>query len=204
MKKYISRQTLSGETFYVAKNIILGSYLSTEMEPGKITTGIITELEVYIGGIDKASHSYLGKRTPRTECQFHQGGIAYIFTVYGIHNQFCIVTNQPNVSDVVLIRSIEPIEGVDIMMQRRAIENMNRLTVGPGNVCKALGISKEHYGLELNTNYIYLYEDKLSLSYRAQITADKRIGIDYAEEYAEKKWRYYCKNSKFVSKTKKL
>lgn len=198
MKRYITKKELTGETFSVAKNIILGAYLSTEMEPGVITTGIITEVEVYIGGSDKASHSYNNKKTSRTQCQFEEGGLAYIFTVYGIHTQFCIVTNKKNISDVVLIRAIEPVNGIEIMKDRRNIDDVKKLTVGPGNVCKALGITKEQYGIPINSQFIYLYEGELSAEYRKHTVAAKRIGIDYAGEDANNLWRFYNEVSAFV------
>ena len=106
------------DTFFVAKNVLLGSYLYTCFD-GKLTGGIVTEVEVYIGGLDKASHSYKGKRTKRTEVQFSPGGVAYVFLIYGMHAQFCVVTNEKDISDVVLIRSLQPTLGLDIMSERR-------------------------------------------------------------------------------------
>lgn len=193
MKK-IEREYYINDTFIVAKDVILGAYLCSNIND-QLTGGIITEVEVYIGNEDKAAHSYPNKRTRRTEIQYGLGGYAYVFLVYGIHAQFCIVTNGMNISDVVLIRSIKPTVGIDIMQARRGVDDIKRLTVGPGNVCKSLGITKQQYGIDLCGDQLFLcHRDK-----DVHITSAKRIGIDYAEEYTDKLWRYYDNDSEFVS-----
>lgn len=199
----IKKDEFCKDTFYVAENIILGSYLFTNNN-GIITGGIITEIEVYIGAIDKAAHSYKCKRTKRTEIQFNQGGCAYTFLIYGLHTQFCIVTNKENICDVVLIRSIEPTHGIDEMKIRRNTEDINKLTVGPGNLCKALGITKDFYGKSLESEQLYLcWNNNFLYGDKNIIETSRRIGIDYAEEFVDVPWRYYIKNNKFVSKLNK-
>jgi len=113
----LNRDFYLQDAFEVTKKL-LGAYLCTCID-GKITVGKIVETEAYIGGIDKASHSYKGKRTKRTEIQFGIGGHAYIFLVYGMYSQFCVVTGPENISDVVLVRALEPIEGLELMQARR-------------------------------------------------------------------------------------
>lgn len=195
----IQREEYCRDSFDVAKNVILGAVLYTNLEAG-LTGGIITEVEVYPGGCDKGSHSYENKRTKRTEIQFGFGGYAYVFLVYGIHCQFCIVTNLNDKPEVVLIRAIEPVTGKDIMMERRGITDMKRLTVGPGNVSKALGISLTDYGEDLTGNRIFLCKNVDKRRREKLIAETPRIGIDYAEEYKDMPWRYYLERSRFVSK----
>lgn len=187
------------DTFQVAQQI-LGSYLCTCID-GQLTVGKIVETEVYLGSIDKASHSYPNKKTPRTQIQFGLGGYAYIFFVYGMYHQFCIVTGPANVPDVILIRALEPIAGIEYMMARRKINQVKNLTNGPGKLCISLHITKDLYGADLLGEQIWLsppnYRDKININ---QIQTAKRIGINYAAEFVDKLWRFYIKNNQYVSK----
>lgn len=188
------------DTFEIARKLV-GSYLCTYFD-NILTCGKIVELESYIGGIDKASHSYMGKRTARTEIQFGAGGHAYIFQIYGLYSQFCIVTRPENISDVILIRALEPVEGLDTMKARRKVTNTKDLTNGPGRLCQALGITKELYGESLCGNTIWISPRPDEIQDDAIVCAS-RIGIDYAEEFAFKPWRFYLKESPYVSKKDK-
>lgn len=185
------------DAFTVAKDTMLGAYLFTNID-GNEVGGIVTEVEVYIGGEDKGSHSYGNKRTKRTEIQYGEGGRAYVYMIYGLHHQFCAVTNVAGTPNVVLVRAIEPVFGIDIMKARRGVEDIRRLTVGPGNVCRALGISMEQYGESVTGDKIYFCRDEKRPP--ISIRTSSRIGIDYAEEYKDKPWRYYIEGNSFVSK----
>lgn len=199
MENKLNRSDYLRNPFYIAKNILLGSYLCTNID-GQLTRGKITEVELYIGGKDKASHSYNYKRTPRTEIQYHIGGHAYTFKIYGIHDQFCVVTNDVDIPNVALIRSLEPIDGIDIMKERRKTNNIKNLTTGPGKLCQALGIkTDEHYGVDLLGDLIWISpkEEKIIIS---DIIATPRIGIDYAQDYVNKPWRFILKDNKFLSR----
>ena len=302
-----------GDPFEAAKNTVLGAVLETNIG-GVRTAGLITEAEVYIGGRDKASHTYGYRRTERVMSQYEMGGQAYVFLVYGIHAQFCVVLGERDVPNVVLVRSVMPLWGTDEMLRRRGKikpdegislpgkkakpdDGMSSrrikakldatLCAGPGNATKALGITTRLNGVDLCTSdEIGLYvpaesetgangaglrqvaefrtnaSDKVELhrfaksetggnevglhqfeksemggneaglyqvaesetdaeraasgravmpcseevlraimSARAdEIVEAPRIGIDYAEEYAAMKWRYYYRNNRFVSK----
>lgn len=190
----LRREDYLGDTFHVAKNVLLGATLCSNIG-GVPTGGIITELEVYIGGEDKASHAYRNRRTARTEVMFGERGRAYVFFVYGMHSQFCAVTGPEGVADAVLIRSIEPVVGLEAMKVRRGVEDIRRLTVGPGNVCKALGITKAHYGADLCGGELYILRRERDIT----VAEAARVGVDYAEEYAAKPWRYYIADSEYVS-----
>lgn len=195
-KKY-AREFYLHHTIDVAKQL-LGSYLCTELN-GILTYGMIVEVEAYIGVIDKASHTYKGKRTKRTEIQFGIGGYAYIFFVYGMYSQFCVVTGPENVPEAILIRAIEPIYGTDIMQQRRNQINTKNLTNGPGKLCIALGITTKLYGQDLCGDTIWISPPNTNIQSIDIVTA-KRIGVDYAEEFANKLWRFYIKDNPYVSK----
>src|SRR5579859_5355942 len=147
--KVLSRDFYLQDTMACLKQC-LGKIIVTQIDT-ELTAGRIVEAEAYIGTIDKASHSYLGKHTPRTHIQFGIGGHAYIFSVH-THTQFCFVTGLENVSDVILIRGIEPIIGIDIMKRRRQkFASILDLGSGPGKLCVSLGITKSFYGNDLTT-----------------------------------------------------
>jgi len=175
---------------------LLGAFLCS-MIGGKLTAGKITEAEVYLGSCDKACHAYPNKKTKRNAVMFEPGGRAYVFFVYGMYNQFNVVVSSEGEANAVLIRSLEPVAGIDLMMQRRRSDKLLNLTTGPGKLCQALGITaKEHNAADLNGNLLWISPSDGPLDY----VAAPRIGIDYAEEYKDKPWRFYLKNNQFVSK----
>lgn len=190
--------------FYSGTNVVqiahdlLGKVLTTIFN-GNITSARIVETEAYLGITDKASHSFAGKRTQRNEHMYGQGGISYVYICYGIHTMFNVVTNKTGTPDAVLIRAAEPIEGIDCMLQRAGkLQLDNTLTKGPGNLCKALGISKIHSGLSLFGKEIFIAADG-HLLHTDAIAASKRIGIDSAGEDALWPYRFYVRGNKYVS-----
>lgn len=177
---------------------LLGKSLHTCIN-GIHTAGKITEVEAYSGRNDKACHANDGLRTKRTEIMYGKGGVAYMYLCYGIHHLFNVVTNNEGFADAVLIRAVEPILGFDKMIERRNHTSLSpKLSSGPGTLTKALGLNTEHYGEDLLENLIWI-EDAPVLS-DVEIITSKRIGVDYAEEDASKPWRFYIKNSKWISK----
>jgi DNA-3-methyladenine glycosylase len=177
---------------------LLGKHLVTEID-GKKTVGRITETEAYCGAVDKACHAHLNKRTKRTEIMFGPGGSAYVYLCYGIHHLFNVVTNRLNAADAVLIRAVEPISGVEHMLARREMEELKKnVTAGPGSMSKAMGITTDLYGESLWGKIIWIEE--APLLHHSVIHATTRIGVDYAEEDALLPWRFYDKNSQFVSR----
>ena len=183
----------------VARQLV-GTVLCTQIGDHPLTNGIITETEAYCGRGDKACHANNGTRTERTETMYQPGGIAYIYLCYGIHHLFNVVTNTQDKADAVLIRAIEPLDGKQTMLQRRSSQNVNpKLTAGPGRLTEALGITTEYDTISLTGDTIWIEDRNTNIGNR-QITANTRIGVDYAGEDASLPWRFYPKNSKWVSK----
>lgn len=178
---------------------LLGKHLYTKINGG-ITAGIIVETEAYCGRNDKACHAYLNRRTKRTEVMYQPGGLAYVYLCYGLHHLFNITTNVKDKADAILIRAVEPTEGLDLMMARRNLGRPSpRLSNGPGSMSRALGITREHYGIPLTGNKIWI-EDKGTVLEEEEIVTGPRIGIDYAEEDASLPWRFRVRGNKWAGK----
>lgn len=180
---------LRDDVVQISKDL-LGKYLFTDIN-GKLTAGIITETEAYAGAIDKASHAYGNRRTARTETMFAGGGVSYVYLCYGIHSLFNVVTNIEGIPHAALIRGIKPIEGIDIILERRKSNKLKKdLTVGPGKVSLALGINfRHHNNLDLQGNQIWI-EDKGIKVNPKDITIGPRVGVDYAGEDALLPYRF--------------
>lgn len=195
-------------SFYLNKSVteiassLLGKILHTEID-GRITRARIVETEAYNGIFDKACHAYNGRRTNRNEHMYHKGGIAYIYVCYGIHHLFNVVTNEENIPDAVLIRAGEPLEGIPIMLERTNKVKLDyTLTRGPGNLSKALGITKNLTGNSLLNGNIQILDDDYRVS-TDDIIITKRIGVDYAEEAIHFPYRFFIKNNPYVSGRKR-
>lgn len=181
----------------IAKDL-LGKYIITTFEQ-QTTVGRIVETEAYAGIIDKASHAYYNRRTARTEIMFGPAGVSYVYLCYGIHHLFNVVCNVKDKPDAVLIRGIEPVEGINVMLQRfRKDKTDSSIGRGPGNVSKALGISTQHSGLNLQSKQTWLAEDNASTSFN--ILTSPRIGVDYAGEHAKWLYRFFIEGHPQVSK----
>jgi len=184
------------DTLQLSKNL-LGKKLVTNFD-NKLTSGIIVETEAYLGIDDKASHAYNGKKTNRTNAMYNKGGLAYVYLCYGMHSLFNIVCNIENIPHAILIRAIEPIDGIDIMKRRRKINGVN-LANGPGKLSKALGITTGNNNQSLLKNIIWI-EDIDNEIFDKNILSVPRIGVDYAGKDARLPYRFYIKNNKWVSK----
>ena len=179
---------LNPDVVQVAKDL-LGKYLCTNVD-GRLTSGIITETEAYAGVIDKASHAYAGKRTNRTETMFAKGGTAYVYLCYGIHHLFNVVTNSAGEPHAVLIRAIKPVDGIPVILERRAKEKVDKSTAGgPGTVSQALGILTKHSGTDLLGDKIWI-EDRGIKVKEKQIKKGPRVGVDYAGKDAKLPYRF--------------
>ena len=177
---------------------LVGKVLCTNFD-GALTTGIITEVEAYCGRGDKACHANDGTRTDRTEVMYKAGGVAYVYLCYGIHHLFNVVTNAEEKADAILVRAIEPLEGKEIMLERRGKEKINpSLTAGPGRLTQALGITTEHDSASLIGNTIWI-EDRNIIYEQETLVETGRIGVDYAGEDAKLPWRFYPKGIKWIS-----
>jgi DNA-3-methyladenine glycosylase len=192
--KFYTRQ----DTLQIAQDL-LGKTLVVPDETGKRVSAMIVETEAYLGAIDKAAHSYKNRRTKRTETMFAVGGTVYIFFIYGMYFQFNIVVGEKDVPHAVLIRGVEPMENIELMRERRGKKMPDKnLTSGPGKLCIALDIDKRFNGADLTSDKIWLESGKEIST--EEIACGKRIGIDYAEEFAEKPWRFWIKDNPFVSR----
>ena len=149
------------------------------------TAGIIIETEAYLGELDAAAHSYKG-RTARTEIQFGAGGYAYVYQIYGKNFCFNVVANLENIPEAVLIRALEPTDGLELMKSRRNKNNLRDLCSGPGKLAQALAITKIHNGADLCGGEIFI--EDVGINPRVETT--KRIGIDYAGDAANYLWRF--------------
>lgn len=178
----------------IAKDL-LGKVLVTQVD-GHLTAGKIVETEAYCGRGDKACHAN-NKRTPRTEIMYGEGGTAYIYLCYGIHHLFNVVTNVEGMADAVLIRALEPVQGIEVMNERRNFTKA-KLASGPGTLSQAMGIHVNMSGADLCEEQIWIVGS--SENENIEILADTRIGVEYAEEDALKPWRFVIAGNKFVSK----
>lgn len=172
----------------IAKDL-LGKVLVTKIN-GKITAGIICETEAYNGILDKASHSYGGRRTNRTETMYARGGIAYIYLCYGIHHLFNVVTNTEDNPHAVLIRGIQPLDGIPEILKRKKLDKPKKnIGIGPGNVSTCLGLHTDYNSSSLLGNKIWI-EDREIKTEKKKMIIGPRVGIDYAGEDAKLPYRF--------------
>jgi len=191
-------------SFYDRSNVtviareLLGKILITSFD-NEITAGRIVETEAYNGAVDRASHAYGNRRTNRTEVMFGKPGTAYVYLCYGIHHLFNVVTNKKEIPHAILIRAVEPTEGISIMQDRTRKKVLdNTLTRGPGNVSKALGIFTYHSGLDLVTSDIRIVDDGFQYK-KKEIAVTTRIGVDYAGPDALLPYRFIVRDNPYVS-----
>ena len=176
---------------------LLGKKLVVPAKNGERVSGIIVETEAYRGPEDRASHAWNGRRTNRTETMYGIGGTAYVYFVYGMYHQFNVVTNIENVPHAILIRALEPVEGLEIIRRRRPGRSERELTSGPGRLCLAMGIDRQLDKADLLGKRVWI-EEGVSVTPR-KIARGPRVGIDYAEEWIEKPWRFWIRGNRFVS-----
>lgn len=190
-------------SFYRRNNVVtiarelLGKGLFTRSS-GKLTGGIIVETEAY-SSVERGSHAYNNRRTLRNEVMFGDGGHAYVYLCYGIHHLFNVVTNKEGKADAVLVRALEPMEGIDQMLKRMNTREVQAITSGPGKLTKALGIGRDHNGENLRSKYLWL-EDLGQVISRKKIESGPRVGIDYAGPDAFLPWRFSIKGNQWISR----
>ncbi|MEQ1646841.1 MAG: DNA-3-methyladenine glycosylase, partial [Pyrinomonadaceae bacterium] len=184
---------LRKDTIEIARDL-LGKLLVVRNENGERVSGMIVETEAYLGETDRAAHSFGGRRTARNEVTYGLGGHVYIFFIYGMYYQLNVVCGKVNTPHVVLIRAVEPVEGIEPMRERRSRKKLEpgaiatgfmadkNLTSGPGKLCIAMSIDRSMNGEDLLANRIWI-EDYKQFS-DDEISVGKRIGIDYAGEDA--------------------
>jgi DNA-3-methyladenine glycosylase len=190
-------------SFYLGNNVVkiakelLGKVLYTRI--GRRTTaGMIVETEAY-SSRERGCHAYLRRRTSRNDVMFGEGGHAYVYLCYGIHDLFNVVTNEADEPEAVLVRALEPMEGIKWMLERMGTNTEKRITSGPGKLTKALGIDRRMNGLALWSDQLWIEDRGINVT-RQAIVASARIGIDYAGQDALLPWRFTIKGNTWVSK----
>jgi DNA-3-methyladenine glycosylase len=186
--------------FYLRTSIVVAKELLGKIlvrKRGRKTySGIIAETEAYTGRNDPAAHSYKGK-TPRNEVMFSEGGVCYVYFTYGNHYCVNVVAEAKEIPHAVLIRSIEPLEGIQYMFKNRDTDNIHNLTNGPGKLTKAMEIDLSLNGEDLRGNKIFISEPFEQIKFK--ILKSKRIGIT---KNTVKLWRFYIEDNPFVSRAK--
>ena len=202
----ISRGELISSDFYLREDVVgiaqelIGAQIHSLID-GELTSGIITETEAYKASEDKASHAYGNRVTARTSTMFKEGGRSYVYLCYGIHKMLNVVTGPEGTAHAVLIRAIEPVNGIEIMLKRRKMDLVRRnLTAGPGLLAQSLGISMEHNDLSLvkETDLIWITQ----ATDKPELISSPRVGVGYAEECATWPWRFRMKDSSWTSPAK--
>ena len=197
MSKLTANFYQRGDVLTISREL-LGKVIYTNFHD-KLTSGIIVETEAYAGITDKASHAYGGKRTKRTETMYLPGGTSYIYLCYGIHHLFNIITSGENIPHAVLLRAIEPQDGIKIMLQRRNKKKEDQsLTAGPGSLTQALGITVKDSGTLLMGNFIWLEDQNIQIN-NQDILATPRVGVQYAGEDAQNPWRFQVEISPWMN-----
>jgi len=187
------------DTLRVAREL-LGKRLVVPAADGARVSGRVVEVEAYLGAEDRAAHSYGGRRTRRTETMYAAGGTAYVFFVYGMHHQFNVVTGPAGLPHALLVRAVEPEEGVELMSARRPVSKERELTSGPGKLCRALGLDLTFDGEDLTEGgRVWLEETGVEFK-PGRIASGPRIGVAYAAEDALKPWRFWVKDNPYVSR----
>lgn len=174
---------------------LLGKVLYSQVD-GLVTSGMIVETEAY-SWKERGCHAYNNKKTQRNEVMFKDGGRAYVYLCYGIHNLFNIVTNFEGVAEAVLIRALEPLDGMEIMKERMHTEKSVGITRGPGKLSKAMAIDRSDNGQSLVDGTLWVEEGQRVV--KSKVVASPRIGIDYAGVDAALPWRFFIKDNPWVS-----
>jgi len=173
---------------------LLGKLLVKREENNQFTAGMIVETEAYIPNGDSANHSASGK-TQRNAAMHEQGGILYVYKIYGVHYCTNVVTESYGLGSAVLLRALEPVEGIELMKSRRNSDNITELCKGPGNLSCAMGLDKSNNFASLLTDNLFI-QDYKSLKIN-EISETGRIGISKA---ADLKLRFFIADSKYVSR----
>lgn len=201
MKK-LERNFYDRSAVDVARDL-LGKLLVHDVDGIRYSARIV-ETEAYCGITDKAAHSYGGRRTERVEVMYGKPGFSYVYFVYGMHFCFNVVSSSKDDPQAVLVRGVEPVEGLDMMAYNRfhmdyaalSCTQKVSLTNGPAKLCKALALDRRHNGLDLCGSSLFIVQGDVSPS---SIVETTRIGIGYAEEAQDYPWRFYIAGNPYVS-----
>ncbi|MDR4887953.1 DNA-3-methyladenine glycosylase [Fredinandcohnia sp. QZ13] len=193
MTEILDESFFQQPTLELAK-ALLGCKLVKHSDQG-ITSGYIVETEAYKGPEDRAAHSYQNRRTKRTEVMFGKPGYVYTYQMH-THCLVNVVCNEIDKPEAILIRAVEPVDGIDLMYERRGQMPAKNLTNGPGKLTKALGITMEDYGRPFFEPPIYIAK-----GYSPEnISTGPRIGIENTGEAKEYPWRFWVTDNLYVSR----
>lgn len=185
---------------------LLGCTLVRITKSGARLAGRIVETEAYIGVKDKAAHSFGGRRTDRNESMYGPPGACYVYFTYGMHHCVNVVCGAVGEPVAVLLRAVEPIEGLDIMLRNRASERrqspirVSDLCSGPGKLCQAFEIDRALNGANLCRDERIYIEPRREPVSNAEVVRSPRIGVAYAGEWASRPLRFHVANSPHVSR----
>ncbi|HEX6989314.1 MAG TPA: DNA-3-methyladenine glycosylase [Bacillota bacterium] len=212
-------------TSLVLAQALLGAELVHRTPDGE-AAGIIVEVEAYCGPVDRAAHSYGGRRTARTEVMYEPGGCAYVYQIYGMHFCFNVVAAGRDEPQAVLVRALEPRHGLELMAQRRGITltdadrdwiraregappwkaaptrpsaSLRALTAGPARLCQALAIRRHQNGLPLTRGPLVIRRGFGPPPPEA-VAVGPRINVDYAGVWAKEPLRFWIDGNPFVSR----
>jgi len=194
----LKREFYMGEDVVEVSRNLLGKVLYTFID-NQLTAGKIVETEAYCGLTDKASHAYPNRKTGRNAIMFEDGGVAYVYLIYGIHYMFNVVASGRGIPNAVLIRALEPIAGFEVMCQRRGKTQLKKITSGPGSLSLAMGIDLNLYGCSLQSQKIWIEDNGIMVS-GDEIVSTTRVGVNYAAEDALLPWRFYLRENAWISR----
>ncbi len=197
MSKKLKPSFYRGDDVVKIAKSLLGKFLVSDLPEG-ITSGKIVETEAY-SWMERGCHAFNHKKTNRNAAMFENGGVSYVYLCYGVHELFNIVTNQKGIAEAVLIRALEPIDGLDIMMKRYQTINSKRITSGPGKLARALGITRNHNLEDLTGSTVWI-EDRNVIIKPNQINTSARIGMNFKGKDAVLPWRFTINGNTWVSK----
>ena len=188
----LSQRFYLRDTTTVARDL-LGCTL-VHVVNGKRLSGRIVETEAYLGLLDPAAHTYGGRRTERTRSMYLHGGHAYVYFIYGMHFCINVVTRKTGVPEAVLLRAVEPIDGIEFMRQRRNVKKDRDLANGPGKLCQAMSIDRTFDGVSFLSETLFI-EARSRKRLDSLIEISPRIGVDYAGDAAHWPLRFMLKTS---------
>ncbi len=184
---------------------LLGALLVRDVD-GLRVAGRIVEVEAYLGAEDKAAHSYGGRRTPRVEAMYGKAGLAYVYFTYGMHHCMNVVAGEEGEAVAVLVRALEPMEGLDSMHERRGARRRKLalrdrdLCSGPGKLCEAMAIDRSLNGIDLTRSGVLWVEDGEGDNPIGRVSCGPRIGIGSAGEWVERPLRWWVEGNAHVSR----
>ncbi len=175
---------------------LIGKVLVRKSEEG-LTSGVIIEAEAYTGEDDPASYAFSG-RTKRSEIMYGPPGRAFVHFTYGMHHMLNLVTEREEFPAAILIRALEPREGISLMKKRRQTEELINLCSGPAKICQAFGIDRSHNGVSLSSSRspLFINDGERREKRKEELIWTSRIGIG---EGKDRLWRAYLKGSPFIS-----